>query len=194
MRGSLGANPKRLKRVLLLLTTVAIGIVIAVFILHRSERKVGGQRKAEAPAGASLSIDRVNQTATKDGVKQWSLTAANARYFQGEKKAVFTDLAVTFFLKEGKTALLEAREGVLNTATNDMIAKGSVVVSRDGYEITTEKLQYRHNQRIFLSNVAVTVKGDAMEISADGMTYNLDSNRTRMDGNVKGTFNERLDL
>lgn len=194
MKSTFGTNPKRLKRVLFLLTAVAIGIVISVFILHRAERKVGGEKKAHGPAGASLSIDKVNQTATKDGVKQWSLTAANARYFQGEKKAVFTDLAVTFFLKEGKTALLEAKEGVLNTATNDMIARGSVVVSRDGYEITTEKLQYHHNQRIFLSTVTVTVKGDAMEISADGMTYNLDSNHTRMDGNVKGTFNGQLDL
>ena len=194
MRGAAAKrSPMRLKRALILATALGVAVVIAVFALQRGSRKAAGVRKAEDAAGASLSIDKVNQTATKDGVKQWSLTAANARYYQGEKRAVFTDLKVTFFLESGKEAVLTAREGTVNTTTNDMEARGQVVVIREGDRLTTEKLQYQHDQRIFLTTVPVTLLSDSARVVADGMTYHLDTNATRLDGNVEGTFNEQFE-
>ncbi len=192
MRSSI-QNPKKLRRLLLLLIFLSMGGIIFLFMGDRFFGNDSGDKKSVTPK-ASLALDKIEQTSTRDGVKQWTLTAKSAKYFREDRKAVFDELSVTFFLEKGEEAHLSAREGILDTETNDMTARGKVTVTRDTNEIATETLHYNHDERIFHSDVAVTITADSMVVTASSMNHNLNTGKTLLQGDVKGLFDEMFEF
>ena len=137
---------RKLKLVLLSIILIAAGIVIVVYL--------GYQRLSDAPElllstiqdGADMSIGKIHQTATRDGKREWSLEAASAHYMEDKKQVILNELSVIFYLNDGSEAYLAADRGVLNTASNDIVVSGNVIIKKDTYRLTTEKLNYKNKK------------------------------------------------
>ena len=185
---------KKIKIFLLAMMALSLAVVIAVFvgyrrILDKPDIPVSSFKK-EAP----LALDRIRQTATKNGIREWSLEAGSAYFNDKSNRAFLRDVSVTFFLKDGRQVNVTANEGVLSTETRDIEAHGNVVVTSGDYRLNTEKIYYDHRQRLISSQTAVKIRGEAFLLNADSMSFDLDTSRGALNGNVKGIFNENFQL
>jgi LPS export ABC transporter protein LptC len=187
-------NHKKLKLILLSVIVSALGITLAVFITHRNSLDKKGHVVSNIRSKANISIGKAHQTAIKNGIKEWNLEAASVNYMVEKNQAIFQDLFITFYLKDKSQVYLTANKGILNIDSKDMEIFGNVVIKNATYRLKTENLFYRHNRRIIFSKVPVTVTGDALELAADSMSLNLNTNKTMFEGKVQGTLREVIKL
>jgi lipopolysaccharide export system protein LptC len=184
----------KIKIILVGIVLIIIAIVIVVYIGYQQLSNAPNMILSTIEDGSDMSIGRIQQTATRDGKREWSLEASSARYSQSKKEVILNDLAMTFFLDDESEVYLTAQKGVLNTSTNDIEVTGNVVVKRETYELTTEKLNYRHDKRIVFSTVPVLIVGDDAKISADSASLNLNTKKLRLKGHVESSLSENISM
>ena len=175
---------KKLSIFLLAVILIAVGTIVAIFIGYRRVSSAPEMLLSSIQNGADLSLGKIRQTATREGRKEWSLEAGSADYIENEKKAVLKDVFITYYLEDNREVYLEADQGILHTATNDIEFSGNVVIRNEGYRLKTERLNYRNNERLILSNDPVRISGADAEITADALKYDIKRNRIVLNGNI----------
>jgi lipopolysaccharide export system protein LptC len=180
---------KSLRLVLLMSMLLIFGVVLTVFIGYRTvsnpkEMVLSSMIKEDV----AISMDDVQQTSTKNGVKDWSLKAASAQFLHKKKQVVFDNLAVTFYLDDGGTVNLSAQKGYLNTETQDILIDGNVVADDGDIKFRTESLDYDHEQRILLAAHPVQIFGDRFSLTAESVAYDMAARRAIFEGKVEGTL------
>ncbi|MFH1581111.1 MAG: LPS export ABC transporter periplasmic protein LptC [Pseudomonadota bacterium] len=185
---------KRLKIFLVAIILLSLGAISAVFIGYRLILNKEGKFISSLHNKANISISKVYQTATRDGIKEWSLEAKSAYYIDATKQANLQDVIVTFFLKDGGKVYLTADQGILKTDSNDIEVTGDVLVQNETYRLRTKKLSYEHTKRIIFSKVPVEIVGDSLNLTADSMSFDLNTNRILFEGRIKGNFSENVTL
>ena len=187
-------NPKKLKLFLLSVILITLGVILSIFLGHRRSYDKENQIVSDVQSKANISIGKVHQTATRNGITEWNLDAASVEYLDKSNQAIFQDLSVTFYLKDKTKVYLTANQGILETESNDIEVLGNVVVKNEYYSLKTENLHYKHNSRIIFSKVPVKISGNSLDFVADSMSLNLITNKTLLQGRVKGTLNEKITL
>jgi len=187
-------NPKKLKLILLSVILIALGATIVVFVSHRRVLDKEENIVSSIQSKANISIGKAHQTATRNGIKEWSLDAASVNYIVKKNQAIFLDVSVIFYLKDKTEVYLTANKGILNTDSNNMELFGNVVVKNAKYRLKTENLHYKHNKRVISSKVPVIITGTAFDFAADSMSINLNTNNTMLEGKVEGTIVESIRL
>ncbi|MCG6974175.1 MAG: LPS export ABC transporter periplasmic protein LptC [Desulfobacterales bacterium] len=185
---------KKLNILFISIILLVFGIILTVFFKYRNGIEISDRTGAVIPDKANISIGRAHQTATRNGIKEWSLDAASADYMTEKNQAVFKDLSLTFFLKDRTKVYVTADRGLLKTDSNDMEISNNVVVKYSRYKLRCESLYYEHKKRIIVANVPVNITGDSFQLVADAMSLNLNTNRTLFEGKVKGTFRGGISL
>ena len=185
---------KKLKLLLVSVILITIGATGVVFINYRQAMKLRDISVSIPLGDATISIGKVHQTATRNGVKEWRLDARSAHYVKEERQAVFDDLSVLFFLENDRRVYLKADRGILETDSKNIEVMGNVEMKSDTYRLNAESLHYAHDQRIIFSKVPVKIIGNSFDLVADSMSLNLSTNRTLLEGNVEGIFSENIRL
>ena len=180
---------RNIKKMLLVLMAIGLGATIWSFIdyRNRSEHK---KMTGDLLPKANIRVDKIRHSATKDGKTEWSLEAESAEYTNENQKAVLKDLIITFFMEDHSTVRLSAEEGILTTNDNNIQIRGNVILKNQDYRLKTSALNYNHEKRIIFSDATVEIDGETFNLSADKLTFNLNTNQTTLTGNVKGSFNE----
>lgn len=188
----------RLSLILTAIILITVGAVALRFIDDRQDRdrrQDDSQASGTgAPPGATMALSNVRQTSIKDGIKDWHLDAASATLLEAEHKMILNAPRVEFFMQNGETLTLTAREGVLDTETNDIQVSGNVIVRHQSYTLTGEAFAYTHATQHLVSQAPVQINSDRMDLSAERMTVDLKTQQTELAGNVKGRINEALSL
>ena len=185
---------KKLNILFISIILLVFGIILTVFFKYRNGIEISDRTGAVIPDKANISIGRAHQTATRNGIKEWSLDAASADYMTEKNQAVFKDLSLTFFLKDRTKVYVTADRGLLKTDSDDIEISNNVVVKYTQYKLRCENLYYEHKKRIIVANVPVNITGDSFQLVADAMSLNLNTNRTLFEGKVKGTFRGGISL
>jgi LPS export ABC transporter protein LptC len=173
------------RRALLLLLALALACGAAYYVF----RPWGAAREAAPPAKvdtSGMTVQNIHQSSTRDGRTEWTLEAATAIYLLAEKKVLLKDMHVTFFRKDGGEVYLTARDGTVMSDTQDMEARGDVVVWNEQYRLTTEELKYRHETRIITSDTHSRITNPSGEIVGDNLQVDLNTNQMAMNGHVHG--------
>ncbi len=168
--------------------------IIAVFVKYRHVSDKTDKLVLHVKNKANISLGKIHQTATRNGITEWSLDATSVDYTAKRNQAIFQNLNVTFYLKDKTEVYLTANQGILKTDSNDIEVFGNVVVKNDNYSLKTETLHYQHNGRIISSNVPVVITGNLMDLVANSMSLNLNTNKTLLEGQVAGTIRENITL
>jgi len=187
-------NPGKLKFFLISIIIILLGIIIAVFSTYRNILDETAGLKSAIESAAKMSLGKLHHTATRDGVIEWSLDASSAKLLDEKKQLILDDLSVVFYMKDGKKAYLTAEKGFLHTESNDIEVAGNVVVKNDNYVLKTKKINYEHTRRILFSNVSVEISSDSEKLTADSISFDLNTKKTMLEGNVKGIFSENIKL
>jgi len=91
-------------------------------------------------------------------------------------------------MHDNQNVTLTANKGELNSKTNDMTLSGSIVAEIPPYTLATENLYYEHRLRIIHANKPVKMTGASMSMKADTMTYAINTEVIKCNGNVEGSF------
>ncbi len=127
------------------------------------------QQSGSPPASPEVPDQVVRQftlTETVNGLLRWKLTAEAASTYRGLGVIRATGVAIEFYDQAGRPySHLTAREGEIRTATNDMSARGDVVVTTEtGTRIETPELRFLNREQRIVSDDRVTVRrgGDVL--------------------------------
>ena len=178
---------------------LVLGIVVTLVIVAYSiKRKTADDSSVDLvellPLKADLTISKVHQTATRNGIKEWRLDAESAQFFNKSRQLVLNTIDMVFFMDNRREVMLSAEKGSVAIGSKDVQVEGNVVVKSDQARLETKRLHYNHEQRLLEGTEPVEVTGKAFYLEADTMTYDLNTNRSVLEGNVKGYFREDLPL
>ena len=187
-------HSKRVKLFLMAVVLITISLVIIVYVGFRKISDTPTMILSTIKEGADMSIGKIHQTSTRDGKKEWSLEASSAHYMDAKHQLILEDLSVTFFLEDNSEVYLTANKGKLNTKSNNIDVSGNVVITKDKYVLTTDKINYKHEKRLIYSHDPVVISGESGKISADTASFDLNTNKITLEGKVEGTFKENSAL
>ena len=174
---------------------LVFGVVLTVFIGYRT---VSNPQELFLSSllqdDATISIDNVHQTSTKNGIKEWSLDARSAQFIKKDRQAIFDDLSVTFYLENDNSVKLTAAKGYLNTDTRDIRVDGEVIANDGEFKLMTDSLNYEHERRVLVATKPVQILGSTFRLNADTASYDLESQITTFDGKVDGTIYVQFNL
>jgi len=182
---------------MVVLTSVLVLVLAAISVLFFNFRRDTPRQTLPAPRIGKetiMALARVYQTATRDGRIQWQLEAESAELEEMSGRMVLKSPKVDFFLEDGSKVRMTSEKGILYTNTNDMEACGHVQLSHDRYTMSTEMLAYRHERRILESDQPVRILGEAFDLRADTMVYDLNTDQARFNGQVQGEVLETIPL
>jgi LPS export ABC transporter protein LptC len=187
-------KPKKLKIFLMATIFVTLAGVIGIYIGFKPETQIAESIPQSVEPEATLSIGKIHQTATRDGKKQWSLEADSANYIEKNNQMILKDLKVVFFLKDNSEINLKADQGTLEIDSNDIEVSGNVVLKNNEYHLVTEKLMYANDRRVLYSNVPATIFSTSIQLTADSMTFDLNSKKLTLEGSVETTVDKDFGL
>jgi LPS export ABC transporter protein LptC len=107
---------------------------------------------------------------TEKGVAHAQMHGDTLYFFDDNTRIESEKPTITFFTSTGaKDAVLTAIHGTSNTRTNNMIARGNVVVvSEDGRRLTTEELLYNQGRNEISSDSAFVMTEPNRRLSGTG--------------------------
>ena len=187
-------RPKKFKIAILMVVVVSVGLVAAVFLQYRRSIDVPRQMMAAIPKGIDLSIADIHQTATRDGKKEWQLDADSAEINTSAQTVALKNLSMVFFLEDQRELHLKADSGVLKTESKDITVDGNVVLESEGSRLVTDKLDYRHLERLMTTDGPVEITGPSFRLGAESLSLDITNNRAVLKGNVTGSFSEDFSL
>ena len=141
-----------------------LSLVLALALALAAVLGCGG----DEPRGKAVERDRplpdqvisdFRITETASGKKEWKMAAARAYIYESRGLLETEEMQVEFFDEQGLVkSTLVADRGLINRATDDMEAKGNVVVtSSSGVTLETETLLWMSKTRKIVSDDPVRV-------------------------------------
>jgi len=124
------------------------------------------------PRGANLPSQEVTDFEMKEsdtGKPEWILVSKYAATYPGGL-IVARNVVIDFYDREGeKYSRLTAREGTVQQPSNDMEARGQVVVTTtEGVRIETESLRFLNRQRKIVSDERVRLERNGDVVTGIG--------------------------
>jgi LPS export ABC transporter protein LptC len=132
-------------------------------------------------------MDGVHFEQSKDGVREWLLTANRLYSKENDSDMELEDVKALFFGRAGKKeeTNIRSQKARYNTDTRQLTLKGKVVVeNQQGYEMQTESLEYVAVEKKIKTTSAVKIKGNNIEVSGKRLIYDTVTGDYSLIGNV----------
>jgi LPS export ABC transporter protein LptC len=181
---------KKLKQVLIFMMIATSGALLVVFLGYRFLTSTVDKQIIPFENNANIALRQIHQTATRNGIMEWSLDAESAQYTNTTNQASFKNPLITFFLDNKKKVILRAKQGKLNTDSRDMMVSHEVTMDHEQYKLKADMLYYTHEKHIIYSDMPVELLDNNICIHADSMVFDLKTNQTRFKGHVEATILE----
>lgn len=183
-----------LKRVLLSVSILALAATVIVFIGYRRASRNPQTLLALVQKNADMKLNKIRQTAMKNGIREWRMEAESATLVEKQKTMLLIHPDVEFFMQDGDNVHLTADRGTIYTDSSRISVSGQVSATTSRYRFQTESLNYDPEKRELRADTPVDISGQAFTLNANRMALDLESNITRFEGGVEGTISEDLQL
>lgn len=187
-------NRRLIQRVLLTVAVLALAATVTVFVGYRRITRNPEVLLDLVQKEADMQLNKIRQTATKNGIREWRLEAESATLLEKQKTMLLARPDVEFFMDDGDNVHLTADQGTIYTDSSRMNVSGQVSANTRLYRFRTEALNYDPAARELRADTPVTLSGQSFTLRADSMAMNLETNITRFEGGVEGTISEDLQL
>jgi LPS export ABC transporter protein LptC len=124
---------------------------------------------------------------SKDGVKEWLITADRLYSTENDSDMRFEDVNALFVGDAGNNeeTRIRGRTARYNADSRQLTLLGKVVLqNQKGYEMQTESLEYAAVDKKIRTTSPVHVKGDNIEVSAKSLLYDTATGNYSLEGNV----------
>jgi len=135
----------------------ALGIAVLLAGCGTEDRVVPRPQQEDLP---SQEVRDFSLEESSDGKPEWVLSSRYAATYARRGVIVAKGVAIDFYDSDGKKySHLTAREGEIERPSNNMEARGDVVVTtRDGVRIETSSLRYLNGARRIVSDAFVRLE------------------------------------
>lgn len=185
---------KWIRRILLAVGVLALVATVVVFIGYRQVTRNPEVLLDLIQKEADMRLDKIRQTATKNGIREWRLEAESATLLEKQKTMLLIGPEVEFFMQDGDNVHLTADQGTIYTDSKHLTISGQVSANTSLYQFQTEVLDYDSNTRELRADTPVKISGQSFTLRADSMTINLETKIARFEGGVEGTISEDFQL
>lgn len=145
-------------------------------------------------SGAIMLLRQMQQTSSRNGTDEWTLTAESARILKDKDQALLDDVHAIFFLENNDKINLTSKHGRLDTKSHDMTLSGNVIVRQLNSTLKTDELHYEKKRHIIYSNSGITLKDGNSAVTADSMIIELNRERVIFKGRVNALFDTSTHL
>lgn len=143
----------------------------------------------------TMLFEGFHMTSTRDAAVEWEFAARAAQIYEKVHLAKAQDIKITYWRKGKVASTLTARRGVINTENNDMRAEDQVeMVSSEGARLTTERLDWNHQQQRLRTDLAVRVERRNSVLTGVGMEADSELKHINVLADVKITVPSLNDL
>ena len=187
-------NRRLIQRILMAVAVLAVFATVAIFIGYRRMTQNPEILMDRIQKQADMHLEKIRQTATKNGVREWRMEAESATLLREKETVLLVKPDVEFFMDDGDNVHLTAEKGEIFTDSNRLNVSGNVIANTRRYQFGTESLKYDPASRELLADTPVTLSGQAFTLQANSMAMNLETNITRFEGGVEGIISEDFQL
>lgn len=187
-------NSRLIQRILLIVGLLALVATVTVFIGYRRVTRHPEVLLDLVQKEADMQLNKIRQTATKNGIREWRLEADSATLMEKQKTMLLANPDVEFFMEDGDNVHLTADQGKIFTDSSRMHVSGQVSANTSRYQFKTEALEYDPAKRELRADTPVRLSSQSYTLRADSMAMDLKTNITRFEGGVKGTISEDVGL
>lgn len=140
------------------------------------------RKEAASPVPSLTSIGALNTSEmtgvkfeqSKNGTREWLLTASRLSSSEGDPDLQFEDVKAMFFNNSGKKegTRIRSQNARYNADTKKITLNGKVVINNDeGYEMQTDSLEYLAAEKKIRTTSAVSIQGSNIEVSGKRLVY-----------------------
>ncbi len=162
---------------------VVVGVtLLTIRFRHRGEEET----PPPVETGADLTLKSIHIVGDRLGLREWELKAKAAHHFQEKKMTMLEGIEAAFFVKEGGVIRLKGDRGRILHGTKDIELQGNIVIlnANDGYQLTTDGLNYVYSDRQIRSSQRVDIVGKGLEVTGKGMSIDLVTGKLSMWGRL----------
>ncbi len=175
-------------RSLLALAILILSGALAVTVGRNLQRSLPDASLDLQVGSADLTLKQIDYTETRDGVPRWTLKADSATHEVGPGVTSIENIHLTFLDPVKGDMVLTARQGTVMFDSREVTLKDQVVVEnpRQGYTLTTDRVEYREATRLIETDAAVALNSQAgLQLTGRGMKLNVDDMTLRLLADVK---------
>lgn len=183
-----------MQRLLLAVAILVLALTVTVFIGYRRMTSNPDVLLAQIQKKADMQLNKIRQTATKNGVREWRMEAESATLMEKQDTVLLTRPNVEFYMNDGDDVHLTADKGRIYPSSNRMDVSGKVLANTSLYRFSTEALRYNPAKRELCANTPVNVSGQFFTLRAGRMVMDLETRIMRFEGGVEGTISENFQL
>lgn len=177
-------NRKTILISLIVIACVVVVIIVAV-IFKIKDTRTKDLLKA-LPEQIDVQIKGFVYTEVGEGDSQWEMKADTATYYKKQNLALFDRVQIKLKMSDGKSFIMTADKGQMNTEAKDVEIRGNVVITSDaGDKFYTDYLNYSDEERKFFTNAPVTMENKRMKIKGVGLTLFIKKGQLNLSSMVK---------
>jgi len=145
---------------------------------------VAGNRATDE--GQSFSMEGVFFLQLKNGVKNWQIEAARLYTGEDPDRMRLEQVQAQVFQGERRKFRITSQEGEYDNKKKVLALEKDVEVhAEDGYRISAEALNYDDDARNIWTKSPVRITGRSMDVSGQGLLYDLKTGSYDVRGRVK---------
>ncbi len=161
---------------------LGMGIMVGRVMWQQGKATLARQALDLLP-GVAQRIEDFHRVEVRDGHKVWEIAAAEARYFEAERRVVVRQPMVRLYLDDGRSVGLKGDEGTVSLDGKDLDSvelSGSIEVTLADYTVRTDYARYdRRSDRIEapgqvqITGKSIDAVGGSMEVDVAEQTLRL---------------------
>jgi len=182
------SRPLRLAALVVGCVTLAAAVV--VFVGFRLLSGTKARPAVIMPKGIDMALGSIDHTATENGEKRWQLKAQAGQLQRASSLLLLKQVKLVIFMKNEQQMTVNADEGALDTASNDIEVSGNVVVISQGNTLSTAKLNYAHQRQVITTDLPLQLTNGQSWLWADAMTYDLKGSRVEFTGRIRALLGQ----
>ena len=171
------------------LLTLPLWKPLAVGFLSPAQHEASStpQSPANPPALSSSEMTGVQFEQSRNGTKEWLLTADRLYSTESDSDMLLEDVRALFYGTGGRNGetRISSQKARYDTETKQITLQGSVVVENGkGYEMQTDSLEYLAAQKKIRTTSSVKIRGSNIAVSGNQLVYDTATGDYTISGNV----------
>lgn len=142
-----------------------------------------------------LSMQKLNYTETRNGVRKWTVQAESASHNLKQESAQLKGLTLTVYNPTSSDLTVTSSTGKLDLKSRQVLLRGDVVLkAASGETVYTDELWFIDNEKIVKTERPVRLVADGYTVSGEGMRFDVTNRNLVLLSQVKAVYKEGLNV
>ena len=149
---------EKIRLVLLILMLFIIAGLTALYYIRKMTTEDIFINNLNIDSEAVMTLRQMQQTSSRNGIKEWTLTAESAKVLKNKEQAVLDGVHVIFFIDNDEKIDLTSRHGRLHTKYHDMTLSQDVIARNKAAILETDELHYEKKKAYNIFRIGCCAK------------------------------------